>query len=63
MKSSLVMQRVKDPALSLQWLRLLVWGEFSPWPENFYMPQIQPEKRKKQTIEVKLSLRRKQYIF
>ena len=36
-KSSLgVAQQVKDPALSLPWLR------YDPWPGNFCMPQEQP---------------------
>ena len=30
-------EQVKDPALSLQWLR------FDPWPGNFLMPQVRPE--------------------
>ena len=29
------MQQVKDPALSLQWLGLLLWLRFNPWPGNF----------------------------
>ena len=32
-----VAQWVKDPALSLQRLRLLLWYGFDPWPRNFYM--------------------------
>ena len=32
-------QWVKDLVLSLLWL------EFSPWPGNFCMPQVQPKKR------------------
>ena len=28
---------VKDLALSLQWLRSLLWCWFSPWPRNFKM--------------------------
>ena len=32
---------VKDSVLSLLWLR------FSPWPRNFFMPQVQPKKKKK----------------
>ena len=43
----LVEQGVKDPVLSLQWLRLLLWHGFDPWPRNFYMPQVWPEKKKK----------------
>ena len=31
-------QWVKDPALSLQWLRLLLWHGFDPWPRNFHVP-------------------------
>ena len=34
-KSSLVAQQVKDPALSLMWLGLLLWPKFSPWLGNF----------------------------
>ena len=37
--SSLVVQGVKDPALSLLWLG------FEPWPENFYMLQMPPKKK------------------
>ena len=44
--SSLGAQRVKDPVLSLQWLGLLLWQGFSPWPRNFYMPWVWPEKEK-----------------
>ena len=36
--SSLVFQQVKDLALSLLWLRLLLWYRFSPWPGNFCVP-------------------------
>jgi len=31
-QSSLVAQRVKDLKLSLQWLGLLLWQRFGPWP-------------------------------
>ena len=34
-------QWVKDPALSLMWLRSLLWSRFDPWPRNFCMPQAQ----------------------
>ena len=43
-RSSLVAQWVKDPALSLQWLWLLLWHGFDPWPRNFHMPWAQPKK-------------------
>ena len=41
--SSLLTQQVKDPALSLQWLRSLLWRGFDPWPRNFRMPQAWPK--------------------
>ena len=34
---------VKDPALSLLCLRLLLWHGFDPWPGNFHMPQVWPK--------------------
>ena len=46
--SSLVVQWVKDRALSLQWLRSLLWLRFDSWPRNFHMPrQAQTKKKKK----------------
>ena len=45
--SSLVVQQVKDPALSLMQLWSLQWHRFYLWPRNFHMPQAQPEKKKK----------------
>ena len=39
-----MVQWVKDPALSLQQLGLLLWREFDPWPGNFQMPQFRPRK-------------------
>ena len=35
--SSMVVQWVKDSALSLLWLRSLLWHRFDPWPGNFRM--------------------------
>ena len=29
-----MVQWVKDPVLSLQWLELLLWHGFAPWPWN-----------------------------
>ena len=40
-------QQVKDPALSLLWIRSLLWHGFNLWPRKFYMPQVQPKKKKK----------------
>ena len=28
-------EQVKDPVISLLWLGMLLWGEFSPWLGNF----------------------------
>ena len=39
--SSMVPQQVKDPALSLLWLWLLLWCGFDPWSGKFFMPQAQ----------------------
>ena len=36
-RSSLVAQQVKDLALSLLWLWLLLWHRFDPGPRNFYV--------------------------
>ena len=45
------MQQVKDPAVSLQQLRLLLWRGFHPWPGNFHMPQAQPKKEEEEAEE------------
>ena len=37
--SSLVVQQVKDPALSL------LGHRFDPWPENFHMPWAKSKKK------------------
>lgn len=31
-------QRIKDPALPLLWLSLLLWLGLDSWPGNFHMP-------------------------
>ena len=38
---------VKDLALSLLWLRSLLWWGFDPWPGNFCMPWAWQKKKKK----------------
>ena len=38
---------VKDPALSLEQLGLLLWRRFYPWSKNFYMLQVWLKKKKK----------------
>ena len=44
-RSSLVVQQVKDLASALQQPR------FDPWPGNFHMPWVQPDKKSK-TVEL-----------
>ena len=46
---SAVVQQVKDPALSLWWLRSLLRLGFDLWPGNSHMPWVWPEKKKKKT--------------
>ena len=51
-RSSLMVQWVKDLELSLQQLWSLLWGGFNPWPRNFHMPQGMARKKKKDHIEL-----------
>ena len=37
-------QWVKDLALTLLWLGLLLWRRFNTWPGNFCMFWVQPKK-------------------
>ena len=46
----LVVQQIKDPALSLPCPGSLLWQGFSPWPGNFHMLQVQPKQTNKQTL-------------
>lgn len=36
---------IKDPKLSLQWLRSVMWLELDPWPGNFHLLQAQPKRK------------------
>ena len=40
-----MVQQVKDPALSLQWLGSLLWSSFDPLPRNFHVPRAWPNKK------------------
>ena len=43
-----MVQKVKYPALSLQWPGVVVAvAPVHLWPGNFHMPQVQPKKKKK----------------
>ena len=46
-KWSSVLQWIKDPAWSLQWLGSLLWLRFNPWPRNFHMLCLAKKKKKK----------------
>ena len=48
-RSFLVAQRVKDLALSLLWLRLLLWHGFSSWPGNFCTQWSWPKRERQRT--------------
>ena len=50
LRSSLMAQGVKDPALLLLWLRSMLWRKFNPWPGNFYIPWSQPKKEKEKSM-------------
>jgi len=39
-----MVQQVKDLALSLQWLGVLLWHRFDTWSGDFYMLCAQPKK-------------------
>ena len=44
---------VKDLALSLLWLRSLLWQGFNPQPRKFHKPWAQPEGKKEKKEERK----------
>ena len=52
-RNSLLVQWVKDPVLSLQWLGLPVSHRFSPWPENFCMLRAWSKQNKTKPMEQK----------
>ena len=42
-------QKVKDPGLSVQWFKSMLWLGFDPWPRNFHLQSKRKEKKEKQT--------------
>ena len=50
-QSSHVAQWIKDPALSLQWLKLLLWHGFDLWPRDFCKLWLPQKERKKERGE------------
>ena len=51
----LMAQQVKDPVLSLLWLRSLLWLEFNPWPQTACLKGDQKKKKKKEERTTSLS--------
>ena len=49
-RSSLVVQRVKDPPLSLLWLKSLRWHSFNAWLRDFPVPQVWPKRKRKKKL-------------
>ena len=47
---------VRDPALSLLWLRLLLWHGFDPWLRNFCISQCGKKKKKKKKVNAEAIL-------
>ena len=48
-----MLEQVKDPVLSPQWLKSLLWPGFNPWPGNFHMPMAWPKTPQKFEIKLK----------
>ena len=46
------MQWVKDLASSLQWLELVLWVGFDPWPKNFHIWQAWQKNKKERCIHL-----------
>ena len=55
-RSSHVVQQVEDLALTLQWLRSLLWCMLNPWPRNFHMPRRGQKKKKRKKKEIIINL-------
>lgn len=51
-RSSLVVQQLKDPVSSLQWLGLLLWCGFDPWFENFHMLIKERERERERECQI-----------
>ena len=51
-QSSPVAQWVKDPVLSLQWLGLLLWHRFDPWPGDLSHTVCTTRKKKEKEKKI-----------
>ena len=45
-------QQIKDTALSLLWIWLLLWLGSHPWPRNLYMPWAEQKEKKKKKVYI-----------
>ena len=52
-RESRVVQWVRDPVLSLQWLGSLLWHGLDPWPGNFCVLWARTKKKKKKKMKWK----------
>lgn len=50
------LRRVKDLALALPWLEMLLWCGSNPWPWNFYMRGCRKKKKYTHTHELSCTL-------
>ena len=56
-------QQVKELVLSLLWFGSLLWCEFDPWPEKFYMLWMWTKSKKKENVNIQPYQRMKSYHF
>ena len=56
-------QQVKDLALSWQWLWLLLYCRFDPWPRKFHMLWTLSKKKKKKKDIVSATMLKHNIIF
>ena len=58
-----MVQRIKDLALSLLWLRSLLWCRFNPQLRNFHTQQARSKKKKILYQDLFCSLGERKYIY
>ena len=56
-----MVQQVKDPVLSLQWLRSLLWHGFDSWPRDLYMLCVAKNKNLSSFIDFTV-IKRREYF-
>ena len=50
--TGILVQWVKDLTSSLQWLELVLWVGFDPWPKNFHIWQAWQKNKKERCIHL-----------